>query len=199
MITVSGPTQPGGGPGSNLWKFITGTAGDIELNSGDNVTGINAPNPADGNLRLVLNSDEFGVSIGGFVVNDAANTTKGVSVIAPSGGSGFPSYVPQLELNNTGSNENYAITFSADAFNVLAAMLQYRNNASPFTLQVAASPKGFEVIRDGNESFSISPEGHIITDQFVSAPGATPATIIGTVAIFKAGTRTIIGHIPIVA
>lgn len=43
-------------PSTNLWKYITGTAGDIELNDPAGVTGINAENPANTKLALFLST-----------------------------------------------------------------------------------------------------------------------------------------------
>lgn len=77
-----GNLNTGSGGSAELWKFISGSSGDIDLKTASGVTGINAVNPQDG--KLFLSNTKFGTDpvtgaayINGDVIGGAGITQFG--------------------------------------------------------------------------------------------------------------------------
>jgi len=85
MIRVGAGGTLGGAGADFFWKWKTGAPGDIDLKTANGVTGIDAVNPQDPRIKLLLGLFGGVLPIGGFIFKNG-NRNISVSVNTQAGG-----------------------------------------------------------------------------------------------------------------
>jgi hypothetical protein len=185
-ILVLGPQNSGGGPPApQLWKFIGGGDNDIEMNTGVGVTGMDAVNPTDANVRMKMNS----ASPAELLADDGVNLSS--IGFAKVGGR----YLPLLTFLQHASN-----VFARMGADIDIAGLEngFENDFTPLggnllemkiTTDTLMSFKINHVV-----AFGIDDNGHLWFSNVVAAP---PAGVSVKKIPAYDNTGTFLGYIPI--